>query len=141
MGLGHGKLMNTTLRELKNSEGALQRLAAAKFPARIAWRIGRITDKALPLIEKYNAQHEATVKANGAQVEGNPNLWQVLPEKALAVTNELNELLDEVITIDRALLTLADLGDYEITPTDCAALSWLIIEEAETPKALGASAD
>ena len=136
--------MIITLRDLQNSQYALQQLAAAKFPAKIAWRIGRIADKIFPILEKFQAQHEAIVKQYGAPVEGNAATWRVLPENAQAATDEINGLLDEAITIDRAPLTLADLGAYEITPQDCAALSWLIIDEAEVieqPKTLGASAD
>jgi len=129
--------MKVSLGEINNSLAALRTLASLKFPARVAYRLGRVLKTAESEVADFKRINDETVRRLGAPVKPPPdkdgNLppeeawgWQVTPENMAQFVAEITEFLDEQIELWGDPLPLELLGDVQIEPQVLANLDWLI---------------
>ncbi len=122
--------MRITLGELQSSLPALQELASNKFPARVAYRLGRILKAAESEVQHLREAHFALVKQLGEQGEGDN--WKVKPEHLEQFQREMAELLAEECDLWGSPLDVSALGDAQLEPQLLAVLTWLITDDEHT---------
>ena len=151
--------MDITLKQLRDSFGALQALAQIEFKAKTAYRLGRILDSAVSEINIFNKAHLALIEKHGAvdvpvldddsrpvlDEQGQPRTQKTVPkDKLKEFEPEFLDLLTGPATLWGEPLHIDLLGEVEIAPAILAPLDWLIVdgsEKAEKPKSAAASGD
>lgn len=123
-----------TLKELKQAEGAISKLASASLPLKAGFRVSRLLDRLMPEFEAVNKKINELVQKHGTPVkdgEGNvvKDRYTVPTEKEDAYTADLEELLSVELDVQFKPLTLDELGSASaITAGDFWALRKIIVE-------------
>jgi hypothetical protein len=135
------------VRELLDAQPALQRLGAEKLPIKVAYNLARLMRVIQPELDDFYKQRNDLVKQYGVtrpatdaeRTQHGDEVTEVPKDKIEEFRNEINELADEKITLDREPLKLgANFPD--ISAADIIALGALLADdEDEQPSAVSSA--
>ena len=118
-----------TVRELKESVGALQRLAGMDMPVKAAYRISSTLNRVEDELKKHNLAVSELIEKNSGSVEPGGNVtWETdLDEKNFR--DAVAELDGEHVSITNTPVEIGLLGDkVSLSPAIFMATSWLFTE-------------
>lgn len=125
-------MINIKTSVLINSTEVLQKLAKTELKAKIAWQVARVlraveeefqtfNDTRLALINKYGEKD-----ANGELIADENNNCKIPPAHLAAFNKELNDLLNEEISINANKIKIENLENLDFTPADMGILEYYI---------------
>jgi hypothetical protein len=121
--------MKLTLKQIVESQEALQHLMDQRLPAKTAYRLQRDLRKVLEEIETFKKVQDAKVHEYGIEVPEAPGQFQIPPEKISEYMKDIGDLINQEIELDLHPVDLEDLKDVDMTLRDVLLLSYLIKEE------------
>ena len=120
------------LKELVAGEEALKGLVNAKFDnAQIAWDLADSLEVVEKTIKKFHDNRGEYIKANGVPIEGDTEQFKMEDQEAF--TKFMVDLLEVEVDIVFPKLTVADLKDLKVSPSEIA--NWKRLGLIEMPKA------
>lgn len=139
--------MKVKLGELKDSIGALNRLAAMPFGAKLSYRLMRVIKDANREFQMFHAFHIEMIMKHGG-VQNKSGDVEVPPERLAEFSPEYKELTQQEVEIWGEQFSIEDFygaeswrcascnqtmqkTDPEISATDLMLLSWLIRDPQE----------
>lgn len=123
--------MEIKLRQLVNAQSALTELASKQLMAKTAFRIGRNLKTIASEIELCEKQRLALAQKYGT-LDKEHNQYKFENGNGEKFDEELNVLLDTVVTLDIMSISLDDLADVKMASGSMADLDWLIRDESPT---------
>ena len=116
--------MKTTIKQIIESNEALNTLITSKQPVKVAWRIARILRLLEPELKAYE---EARMKVitQYAEVEG--DRYTVPVENGAAFNDAMQALISEEISLAAEPIAINSL-DGNISAQDIATLEWVLVE-------------
>lgn len=116
--------MQVTIQQVRHTQQAIAELAQTRMPAVVAMRIGIALRAIQPVMEEFDKTHNALLTQYGTPVEGTPNQFKI--NDAEKFNKEVNELLEQVITINADKIPVSMFVAIEVKPATLAMLDWLI---------------
>lgn len=101
-------------------------LLKMRFKASLAFRLTKLRNEIDPHVKAYNEVHNSVLEKHG--IEPGMLIKDIPKDKLAAANKELEELLEQTLTVKDIGLSLDDLGNNEVSPETLDALSWLIKE-------------
>ena len=121
--------MQINLNQLVASKNGLAKLAETQFKAKKLFEITKFVRVCAAEIESFDKVREEKIRQFGEENEINgKQVFEVSSENQQQFFSEIQELLDQEISLEIPEITLDDFGDIEMTPKDLIALNWLIKE-------------
>jgi hypothetical protein len=109
--------MDITTGDAIVAQKAIEDVAATKMPAKLAYRLGRINDKLIPIKTRYEkTRNDLVLTKYGVAAEDKPDNFSVPPENLQAFLAEITTVLSTVESIDTFSLSIEDFGDLEFSP-------------------------
>jgi hypothetical protein len=129
-----------TATDLLNSQQAIQNLTMLKLPARTAYWISKTANKVGGMFDQLSrsvqeGHNDLCVKYGSEVITTNEDgsitptgQFSVNPEHIEAFNLERRALSHTPVEIEVVRISLADLGNAEVSAADMTALNWLIVE-------------
>jgi len=114
-----------TMGDLVSSGQALNDLLAKPLKPLVAFRLSQVVREIQPKLEDFDKSRKPVFDKWGEEKDGQIIVNQ---DKIEAFAEEYNPLLAEEVKMDLPEVTIADLGDAEISAKDLLSLGWLIKE-------------
>jgi len=115
--------------DVVNAQPAIQTLAATKLPVKASFRVA----KALKLIATdlmvYEEHRVKLLEEHGKKSEDGSKYEFETPEKQQAFSAAFQELQQEEVALTIELLSVDDLGDCSLAPSDLFPLIGILIKE------------
>lgn len=132
--------MKIKLKQVVQSQNAIQVLSGEKLPLKLGWRIQKNVRRLTPKLEEYNLDNVGLFKIYG--VEDEPKgcgKYKLLPENATAYEEEMKPVLEHEIELDiePILLSLFDFAPdpkypadkYRPQPGVLLDLDWMFVDD------------
>lgn len=131
-------MIETTLGTLVQAEPALSRLAEARLPARVSYRVARLI-RAVGVEVGHFSQEKTKLLKELGQPEGparpdGTQSFTVAPERAEEWVRRVTELAAVDVRIELTPIALTDLGDHAMSPADLLTLGPLVVEDEEASR-------
>ena len=128
-------MIKMRLKDMLDTVGTLRGIASKELRGRAAYNIAKIMKQVDNEFTLFNEARQKVVDKYGEKDE-NGNLKinadtneYIFADKNLeAVTKEINEILDSEVELNANKLTIDDLEDLKLTPTEMASIIELIEE-------------
>lgn len=127
-------MIELTVQEMIDSIPTLRELSNKQLKSKVAFRVARLLKAVQAESETFETARINLIKLYGAKdengelkVDDKGNTF-INPDEISQFNNELNDLLNNVITINGDKLSLEDLGDETFTPQQMLAFSAFLEE-------------
>lgn len=127
-------MIELTVQEMIDSIPTLRELSNKQLKSKVAYRVARLLREVQAESETFETARINLIKLYGAKDENgelksdeNGNTF-IEPEHVTDFNNELNDLLNNKITINGDKLSLDDLGDETFTPQQMLSFSAFLDE-------------
>lgn len=128
-------MIELKLKEMLDSISVLRELAQKQLKGRVAYRVAKLLKKVEEEFTLFNDSRQKVVDTYGERDENgnlaiNPetNEYVFSDENFKLVTDEINAILDNTVTINANKLQLTDIEDLDFTPAEMVALTPFIEE-------------
>jgi hypothetical protein len=125
--------MKVTLNQLVSSQQSLQNLVGMSLPISVSYKISKLINKSQPDLTIYEEKRVALVKEFGIEDPETKNTT-VQPDKLEEFQAKIKELLEVETDINFAdgkdfeKISIASLGNVQVTPADLVKLDWIFTE-------------
>lgn len=121
--------MKLTLKQLNDGYQPLQSVAAHEFPAKLAYRLGRIVNACNSEMELYRKTINDLIRKHGEGDDVQGYRVEQNSEAMAAFNREAEELLETEIEIWGDPIGINELEPHaKLKPSDLAWLDWLIVD-------------
>lgn len=121
--------MKVTLKDLWNARSTLQKLAGTHFKAKTAYHLMKLIDQANKELEPFGKVRQELFQKYGEEKD---ERITVKADNMEAFKQEMEELENQEVELKFAV-TLDEIGDAQLTPTDLFDLQFLF-EDVATPQ-------
>ena len=118
-----------TNRDIEALFTGLNSIQNQNWPARVAFAIVRNIKTLAPLIEDIQNVRMKIVTTYGVPMDGQPDTYQIPPEKQEEAMRELDSLYDTSVDVNIVKIKLKDIEQNYISVEDMEALYLMIDEE------------
>lgn len=134
--------MKLKVKQIVQSQNAIQVLNGEKLPLKLAWRFQRNIRKITTELEDFNKVNFELVKKYGKENEPNGSgTWELLKENVTAYDEEIRPILDDEVEIDvqPIPLSLFDFAPDPKLPNDkyrpqpgvLLDLDWMLMDDLD----------
>jgi hypothetical protein len=116
------------LRDLINSEVALQNILKEKLPISVAWELKVFINKVSPEILSYEEIRKQKIIEFGEEIKDSPGDYRIKKEDLQIFSKEMDILLDKNIDVSVPKINIKEFKDFNISCNDIMILDWLITE-------------
>ncbi len=110
-------MIKVKLNEVVSSIEQIKALQELSFPVKISYKITRLVNKLNPELVTYNETRNKLINELGTKNEETGNMEVKDPEKMKELTEKIQQLLEEEITLDWfEKINISDLGEMKIEP-------------------------
>jgi hypothetical protein len=120
--------MKIKVGEIVASRESLAKLIGKELPVKAAFRLSRVVKTLNTELKDFEEQRMKLIQKYGEKKEGQEDTMIVKPENMEAFSTEMEALFTEEIEVSYEPVTVADLGNVQITPSDMVALEKFIVE-------------
>ncbi len=117
------------LNELVPIGTAVKELLAKPMKAKTAFKITVATKEVREHMNEFDSQREKLVKEYGTPSETQQGMYTFAVDKGALFTKELEDLLDEEVTIKPFTIKVTDIEDLEVQGETIAVLMPYLVEE------------
>ena len=119
-------MIKLSLAEIKESEGALQKVLSSPLDVRLAYSLGKLIKKLNEELQNIETIRIKLVDQYGVTSENGSK--QVQPDKFTEFYRDYNEALKIEVEFDINKLPLEKLGEVKLSPIEINTISFLIEE-------------
>lgn len=116
-----------TLKEIINSNEPLSKLAQMPMTPIFGYKLSKTLKELDKVTEGFYKKRSELLDSMGT-LNAKENKYEFPEGKEKEAEAQINLMLDEIVTINVAKISVAELGNVAIEPRIIAILDWLIIE-------------
>jgi len=121
-------MIKATLKQLQDSQPALNNLFNLDLPAKLAFKIAYVGVEARRLLDKHQPEWEAVMAQFGDKVDGQ---YQIPEDKREFADSAAEKFLETEVEFHQSIghIHVRELGMAMVKPADLARLNWLFVGE------------
>lgn len=121
-------MIKATLKQLQDSQPALNNLFNLDLPAKLAFKIAYVGMESRKLLDKHQPEWEAVMAQFGEKVDGK---YLIPEDKREFADSAVEQFLDTEVEFPHTVVHIhvRELGMAMVKPADLARLNWLFVGE------------